>query len=230
MAWIESHQEVAHHPKTRKLARRLGVDLATAIGHLHALWWWALSYAEDGNLHKHTDEDVALGALWDAEPRTFVDALVDCRWLDRDGESTVLHDWDEYAGRLVDRRKANAERKRLSRARHEDGDETDEGVTGLQNPTEPNPTEPTKPNRESGARKKAIDEGWKPSEQLIDWAIAEYPDLDIILETKKFKDHFAANGKPMKNWEAAWRNWLRRCADFAPRQQQGFANLGRGRS
>jgi hypothetical protein len=45
MAWIEAHQELAHHPKIRRLARELGVPKAQAIGHLLMLWLWAVSYA-----------------------------------------------------------------------------------------------------------------------------------------------------------------------------------------
>ena len=34
----------------------------------------------------------------------------------------------------------------------------------------------------------------------------------------RFVDHFLANGKTMKRWESAWRNWCRRSlTDFAPR-------------
>ena len=91
------------------------------------------------------------------------------------------------------------------------------------------PPPATSPSLSRDARARAINEEWKPTKELIEWAISEYPDLDIVLETQKFKDHFAANGKPMKSWEAAWRNWLRRSPDFAPRPiQQGFANAGRG--
>ena len=32
MAWIELHQALVAHPKTKRLARRLGVNLPTAIG------------------------------------------------------------------------------------------------------------------------------------------------------------------------------------------------------
>lgn len=142
MAWIESHQEVAHHPKTRKLAKKLDLGTAPVIGHLHALWWWAVDYAPDGSLEQHTDEDIAIGAFWENDPKEFVDALVECRWLDRDGEHLSLHDWEEYAGRLLDRRKANAERKRLSRARHTDAAQVSAPVTGLQNITKHDLTEP----------------------------------------------------------------------------------------
>ena len=52
MAWIESHQELRHHYKTKRLARELKVTVAAAIGHLHCLWWWAIDFAPDGDLSK----------------------------------------------------------------------------------------------------------------------------------------------------------------------------------
>jgi hypothetical protein len=52
--WIQSHQDVREHPKTRKLAARLRVNVPEAVGLLHLLWWWALSYASDGDLRSTT--------------------------------------------------------------------------------------------------------------------------------------------------------------------------------
>lgn len=219
MAWIESHGEVVHHPKTRKLAKRLNISKAAAVGHLHCLWHWAVSYATEGDLTSHGDDDIALGAEWEDDPKTFVDALVECQWIDRDGERMALHDWDEYAGRLVDRRRANAERKRMSRARPADISETGEAVTGLPNLTKPNQTEPdlTKPRARERERRNIAAAKWKPNPQLIEWVSREFPEIDIVIETEKFIDHFSATGKPMKDWDAAWRNWMRRSRDFAGR-------------
>ena len=45
MAWIESHQELWRHPKTKKLARLLGVSVPTVVGHLHGIWYWALDFS-----------------------------------------------------------------------------------------------------------------------------------------------------------------------------------------
>lgn len=152
MAWIESHQEVSHHPKTRKLARRLDISVPTAVGHLHCLWHWALSFAQDGDISKHDIEDVAIGAMWEGEPKDFLEALVAAGFID-DGRE--LHDWDEYTGRLIERRKLDAERKRNSRSRPKDvpplPDEPPEDVydaseghpeDGVRNSTQPNSTEP----------------------------------------------------------------------------------------
>lgn len=110
MAWIESHQEVGRHPKTRKAARRLGIGIPQMVGHLHLLWHWALDYADTGDLGAHDNEDVALGAMWDGDPDEFVQVLIDVGYIDDPGRT--LHHWMDYAGRLV----ADRIRKREQRA------------------------------------------------------------------------------------------------------------------
>jgi len=112
MAWIESHQELAQHPKTRRLVRALGVSLPTAIGHLHMLWWWAMDYADQGDLTAYSDEDIADAVAWDGDARVFVTALRTAGFLNED---RTIHDWRTYVGRLLDKRRADAERKRRER-------------------------------------------------------------------------------------------------------------------
>lgn len=113
MAWIESHQELAHHPKVARLAHALDVSVPTAIGHLHCLWWWCLAYAEDGELDGFSAFEIAHAAQWQEEPDVFVEALGDAGWLD----DTRVHDWHEYGGKLAERRRQDAERKRKARAK-----------------------------------------------------------------------------------------------------------------
>ncbi|HZG83863.1 DnaD domain protein [Paenibacillus sp.] len=137
MAWLESHQELGRHPKTKKLARLLGVSVPAAVGHLHFLWWWALDYAQDGDLSRFDNEDIADACGWEGEASTMVRGLVDAGFIESDMQ---IHDWEEYAGRLVEKREQNKERKRKSRARHapvtEDGNAR-HGAT-VPNQTEPN--------------------------------------------------------------------------------------------
>ena len=59
MAWIESHQDLLDHPKILRLSRTLGVSKNEAIGVAHRFWWWALKYAEDGDLRRFNDDDLA---------------------------------------------------------------------------------------------------------------------------------------------------------------------------
>lgn len=167
MAWIESHQELGAHPKTRKLATMLGIHRMQVVGHLHALWWWALDYAEDGDLSQYDAADVALGAEWDGDPDEFVGALIDCGPGDKSGfleADMLLHDWHDYAGKLVERRRKDRERKAQARGQSTDRP-ADVPRTGQGSPrsgvrTQPNPTVPTSPNGD-GALFEAFFEFWQ---------------------------------------------------------------------
>lgn len=58
---------------------------------------------------------------------------------------------------------------------------------------------------------------WMPKPETVTAIRAELPNVDLSTEHRKFSDHFVANGKPMKDWDAAWRNWMRRAPQYAPR-------------
>lgn len=119
MAWVESHQSLGRHPKTRKMARLLEINTVTVIGHLHLLWWWAIDYAEDGDLSEFDAADIAVGAEWAGDPDVFVEALRECGTGGGNGfltESMQIHDWHDYAGKLVERRRANRRRMREARS------------------------------------------------------------------------------------------------------------------
>ena len=121
MAWIKSQQALRDHPKLKKLARGLEVSIPTALGHLHMLWWWAMDYAQDGNLTPFDALDIADAAGWEGDPERFVDAMVNCGFrgagfLERteDGE-LLIHDWNEHCGDEFERRAKEAERLRAYR-------------------------------------------------------------------------------------------------------------------
>jgi hypothetical protein len=115
MAWIESHQSLGAHPKLRKVSALLGITRSQAVGHLMFLWWWSLDYAPDGDLARYDLVDIALAADWAGDAADFVDALVRAGWIDETDDGFSVHDWDDYAGRLVEKRLADAERKRQAR-------------------------------------------------------------------------------------------------------------------
>lgn len=138
MAWIESHQALGRHPKVFRLASKLRVHRAQAIGHLQYLWWWALDFAPTGNLSAFTPAEISAGAEWPGEPGPFHGALSECGWIDQDG---MLHDWGDYAGRLLDKRETDRNRKR--EARKSNGCPTDVQRTAQVHNT---PTQPTIPH------------------------------------------------------------------------------------
>ncbi len=118
MAWIKSNQELGRHPKLKKLARLLSISQPNAVGLLHFLWWWALDFAQDGNLSKYEAGDIADAVFWQGNPQNLIDALVESEFLDiAENGDLHIHDWFDYAGRLIEKRVANRERMRKARAK-----------------------------------------------------------------------------------------------------------------
>lgn len=118
MAWIESHQSLARHPKLLRLARLLKVNKAQAIGHLHLLWWWTLDYAPDGDVSAFSSCELGAAAEWPRKADDFVAALREAGWVDADNR---IHDWQEYAGRLLASRAKDSVRRRDMRSAYLDG-------------------------------------------------------------------------------------------------------------
>ena len=154
MAWIESHQTLAHHPKTLRLAAELKCGVPAAIGYLHLLWYWALEYAPEGGVVDSQKKIVAQACMWKGEPERFWQGLIAAGFVDT-GEQLKIHDWMDYAGRLVGKRAANAERQRAWRTQHVTRDvaltkRVTNGATVPDrtgpNPTVPDPTPPTPPS------------------------------------------------------------------------------------
>lgn len=183
--WIESQVTIGAHPKTKKLARHLEVSVPTAVGHLHLLWHFAVEYARDGDLSKHDPEDVAIAAGWDGDPQVFLEELRGCGWLDDD---LSVHDWADYAGRLIEQQERDAERKRKwreqRRGRDADagGDATGTGKDAARDGgrTQPNNTSPdltpptTTPAEIENVRLKLIEDGFRT--EVVEKTITQITD------------------------------------------------------
>lgn len=121
MAWFKMHQELARHPKLKRFARGLGISEPTAIGHLFLLWSWAMDYAQDGDLSRFGDDDIAAAMQWGGEPAAMIEALLSCGilgygFLESDGNGNLcLHNWDEHCGARFRQRIQGAERIRRHR-------------------------------------------------------------------------------------------------------------------
>lgn len=239
MAWIESHQTLGSHPKTRKLAHLLKVSKPAAIGHLHCLWWWAVDYAEDGDLSRFDALDIAIGAEWEGDEELFAEALVTAGFLDLDDAGGYqIHDWDDYAGKLIERRKANAERMRAARAERESGT-TKPRATHVQrtqraraerpdhtvpNQTEPGETPPSPP-ADAGApeqtdppvelkptRRKpsrSIPDDFTQTPERIAIGVQEgLSETETAHEFRKFQKHAKATDRKQADWDASWQMWV----------------------
>jgi len=54
------------------------------------------------------------------------------------------------------------------------------------------------------------DDIYKPSKQLVNELSEKYPGLDLKECWESMMDYCSANGKTYKNWDAAYRNWVRK--------------------
>lgn len=126
--WIELHQSLWTHKKTLLLAAELGIDETYAAAHMARLWSWALDNAPNGELGNLPNKVIAYGAGWRGDPDRFVEAAIRIGWLDQTPNGLLIHDWEDYAGRLIERREAARERMRKVRERNraslEDGSRT----------------------------------------------------------------------------------------------------------
>lgn len=160
MAWIELHQSVVTHRKTLAFADALDIEPVLALGHLASLWLWALDNVPGGSLAEVSDRTLARAGQWAGPAADFRAALMTAEYIDAD---QAIHDWHGYAGKLIDRREANAEKQRQWRNRHQPSiDERRNGdvpshVTVTRNQSErlrtaatvPNPTVPNPTSKES---------------------------------------------------------------------------------
>ena len=79
-------------------------------------------------------------------------------------------------------------------------------------------------------RKRAVQlpPSWQPKTQTICWARSEgFDDEAIKRELAKFADHALAKGSTYRDWEAAFRTWLRRAQDYNAERDRAVQGNGR---
>lgn len=249
MAWIESHQSLSKHRKTLATAGRLSVDRHKLIGHLHELWWWALdNVGVDGEITGLTSHEIAQAADWDGDPDTFLEALIHSGFIDRvasnEGEKLLLHDWYDYAGKLIEKRLQERER---SRQRRRVAQETTSGQPAVNQRstvgtvpyrTVPNSTLattnkddlPSMTEEERSILHELHQVQNYPRDILTDLDFirnlsVEYPTVNILEEAKKWRT--SKLDKPLKtksNPRLQLRNW---CANAAKWQSERSERSGR---
>lgn len=125
MAWIELHQSLTTHKKTRRLTRKLGLvypdQLPQTIGHLCMFWLWCVDGTKDGRITDLDAQDIADAAGWTGDPEVFYTAMRDSGFIEETDTDIIIHDWHDYIGRLLEKREElrtkERERKREYRNR-----------------------------------------------------------------------------------------------------------------
>jgi hypothetical protein len=156
--------------------------------------------------------------MWEGNPAEFIAALKSSGFLDE----RVIHDWADYAGGLIRRREANAQRMRDARAKPVQNtcDERAMHVQGLEKSIEEKSIEERERVEERGSggeveKVAAVAAPRSPYFKIPEKAeIASYF-VEIgssKAEARKFYDHHTARGwmlgrVKMKDWQAAARTW-----------------------
>jgi len=79
--------------KFSALSKRLSLPRCWTIGVLESLWTFACCNARDGDLSRFSALEIAGWIEWPGDENELIEALVETRWLDRDGDSLSIHDW-----------------------------------------------------------------------------------------------------------------------------------------
>jgi hypothetical protein len=146
-----------------------------------------------------------------------------------------VHDYDQYqptkaqveADREATARRQAEWRERRSNAKDNGASNgvtnvvsigvTNAPVTGAPNPN-PNPNPSIESDKSlSKGRSRTLSDEWKPTEPMLTWAETEFG-FDTYRcgnETEKFRDYHNSKGNAMKDWNAAWRNWIRNSVQYS---------------
>jgi hypothetical protein len=62
--------------------------------------------------------------------------------------------------------------------------------------------------------KTAMRDDWRPTDQCLERLRAKYPRYDFEYYIEECRDFWLANGRMMKDWDATFRNWVRRAGQF----------------
>lgn len=82
--------------KFKALSKRLSLPLCWTVGVLEGLWVFACHNARDGDLSRFSNLELAGWLEYPGDETELIDALVETGWLDRDGDSLLVHDWNEH--------------------------------------------------------------------------------------------------------------------------------------
>lgn len=91
-------------PKLHRTAKDLGTkDYDMVRSKIENLWMWTMENHPTGNLGPLTPEEIAEYSNWRGNAEKWRAALINRHWLDlKPDGSYFVHEWELYAGRLLD--------------------------------------------------------------------------------------------------------------------------------
>ena len=218
MAWIELHQSLTTHKKTRRLARALGLGvpdgIPQTIGHLCLFWLWCVDGAESGRLDDMDAQDIADAAGWRGDPDVFLGAMTEAGFIDKGSDgSYTIHDWDEYIGRLIAFREKEKERNREKSRRHRERERAKKAAAQQSEPSpaqeEPEASDTYDPEWRKIVQSYEENIGLFPGGTAAELLISYYEDLgaDVIVKAIEVTNKAQPN-TPFQYLKAILQKWL----------------------
>ena len=226
MPWIESHLELEEHPKLYLLVSKTGWSKDEAIARLHRLWWWALRYAEDGDLNRYEPSQFLVRLDDKKDPNELLEILKECNWVDKNG---ILHDWLEFAGRYINGKYRTSNPNKLKEIHKKNKSAFRQSLGGPKTDNLPNLTLPNQTNKQYI---NVFEELWEsyPNKDgkksaYRDFSKSVISDQDVsdiriaiknYLASKKVAEGYIKNGS---TWFHNWRDWVNYVEVITPKNQ-----------
>lgn len=202
-----------HHPKTKKLKRRIGAE---GVLCLITLWIFTAQNKPDGNLKGMSEEDIELAAGWEGDAGRMLGALLDVGFAVRTHDGFALHDWKEnnpYAAAAPERSESarKAANARWSKGEENKGDNAERNAERMPDASRGNAPSPyPSPSPEPNKRSKSSGERFSPPTLL---EVTSYcSERKNSVDPERWHDYYQSNGwmvgkNKMKDWKAAVRTW-----------------------
>nr|DAH25695.1 MAG TPA: replisome organizer [Caudoviricetes sp.] len=205
-----------------------------------ALWVSALSYCACYETDGHVPSKTLSILCPNKRHDRVANLLIKCGlWEPIDG-GYVFHDWERYQptkARKDAERKDKRDRMRALRARSVTSNRrvTDSDVTSkLLDPVpvpevakatymggaSANAEDPAPTKRRT--RKTRLPDNWQPNPEHH--ATAHRLHLDLDSEAEDFRNHAQAQGRRLADWDAGFRSWLKKSAEYAQERQGAYRN------
>ncbi|MDE1906850.1 MAG: hypothetical protein KGH75_10430 [Rhodospirillales bacterium] len=208
--WIKLQTVTPDKPEVFRMAMDLGIAPEHVLGCLVRVWIWADQQTLQGNAVTVTGVTLDRIACYAG----FAAALKNVGWLTGDDMDFCFPNFDRHNGETAKTRAQTA--KRVERHRSN-------GVTQKPLPEkrrEENKEPPVAPpSGGHAARGTRLPSDWQLPKSWGDWALSDKPEWTesaVRAVAEAFADHW--HSKPGRdgvklNWEATWRNWIRREPD-----------------
>jgi hypothetical protein len=209
--WIKMRADLFTHPKVVRISSALKADTLRTVGGLMSVWCLFDAHSEDGQLEGYSPEVLNAHLRWDG----FSEAMIAVDWLRFDpAHGLSLPEFDTHNGASAKRRAQEADRKRAERAASKD-DPQDGGKPSALN-ADKKRTREEKRREEIDtprkARKTKLPEDFAINETGL--RVAHEAGVNVDRELSQFRDHHAAKGSAMVDWQAAWRTWVGNAVQF----------------